>query len=286
MPAAEVLQRAAIAGQKLESAKYTLHGTVISTTGNQKFSISGTANGILQAKGQDSQHHLAVIASANQAGQDMTATIEGDVAVNWGKQLYFTFQKLELMPASPTSPAVTSMLVGKWWNLPLGGAAPTAPSITADPGMLQLQASVVKVVKEYPVESAGGEDVYRYDVVLDGDLLKKYLKTTAESRREVFDAAQADDFVKNFRAEGSVRILASSFFPKDVQWHIVSVSAPGTGERAHLDATVSVSLSNYNAAPTITFPAQSEPFSPALLLGLAGMLPAMPDVGGTSPHLP
>ncbi len=260
----EVLKRSAEASRNLESADYT--ATV-------QFSVGG-ANNTIQAQG-----NTRITGSLQNAGEQLHFMIDGSAD---GKDMGGDFSingKLEIIVAgkdevylrvhSLTSSTEHSLfkseiiekISGQWFQLPMAGNSKNLTAVTPDPGLIQAQTEVVKVMEEKGIKTVNGRKTYHYKVAVDHDRLLAYLQRAADEKGEELYAENVRDIVDNVIMEGELWIDTETFYIQKLKWDITN----GDEEEGTV-ISFAVTMKNHNSADPITPPEGAEPFSPLIFL--------------------
>ena len=260
----EVLKRSAEASRNLESADYTA---------SVKFSVGG-ANNTIQAQG-----NTKITGSLQNAGEQLHFMIDGSAS---GKDTGGDFSingKLEIIVAgrdevylkvhSLTSSTEHSLfkseiiekISGQWFKLPVSGDSKDLAAVTPDPGLIQAQTEVVKIVEEKGIETINGRKTYHYKVAVDRDRLLAYLQRAADEKGEELQPEKVRDTIDDVIMEGELWIDVKTFYLQKLEWDITNGD-----EEEGMTISFTVNMENHDNTDPITPPEGAEPFSPLIFL--------------------
>ena len=213
----DVLRRAALAGATVHNAAVSFRATM---RGTQPWAGTITFLGTMQQGGQLLQGEAQVSGSTTMSGAAVALRFEGEVKMDWGRELYVRAKRLDL----PQQKQVLSSL-DTWFRIPLNDDS-TAVRLTPDPRLMQAQVAVIQVVTDKGIESLEGHDAYHYEVVLDRDKLLSFVRKASEQNgTDSFDESEAKAEFSRMKTRGDLWIDASSFVVRRVQWRVEQASA-------------------------------------------------------------
>jgi len=268
LPPEEVLSNAAHASQNLESALFTMVGSFSGDVKGVNTGMRGSVRveGVLQNGGEQVQLKVNLDASARQPDASSNFTGLFDVIVAGPKEVYLQLHSLEVDQENGIfRPDLIEMFRGKWWQLPSEMQQGPSTPVTPDPRLLRAQSEVVKVVKDYGIETRGDRRVYHYSVVIDPEKLLAFLTKVAEERGEDLDAEAVRVFLQGLDAKGELWIDAETFYVHSLSWTITPITLE---DGRTVSGSFTVDLRDHNAAPPISPPAEATLFSPLMFLGL------------------
>lgn len=268
LPAEEVLQESARASQTVESAAYD--GSISFSTKFEEVLIASfdvAIQGTFQSSAK--QAHFTVNGGGKMADGDGESSLQGNVEVILAGQneMYVHIHDVSVEPEDGLMrQEMIDKVKGSWWQLPPDPQAQDLPtSVTPDPRLLQAQTQVVVVTNDHGLTKLDGHDVYHYDVSIDPDKLIAYLKQSVPEGQDASeDEAQLRDMLSRTDVLGTMWIDAQSYLPRKVQWKIAKKpNQPG----ATYTLEVTMAFTDHNAVAPITPPAESQLFSPFMILG-------------------
>ncbi|MDA1208418.1 MAG: hypothetical protein O2904_00090 [bacterium] len=277
LPAAEVLQKAALKSAELVSARYDAEGS-FSLLHKDAQTTKGTFSleGLLQDFGE--KIALTVGVNALQGTADLQASI--DLVVTGPDDIFLRANSWTgLMAQTLFREDLLKKFIGIWWVLPRDDSAVSPVQLTPDPRILQAQAEVVRITEERGFASIRGSECYRYDVEIDHEKLIAYLTELAESRGEDVNTGTTEEDLAGIDAKGQIWIDAESFLIRKLQW---TVTVPMKTGAQSLFTSVTVDIFDHNNAPDVVPPADAKPFIPMQLLNTplptAEIVPLDPSV--------
>lgn len=264
MPPEDVLQNAVEESRKLQSAVF--EGTARFVVGH--WNGNAQLEGVLQQGGRALQAGMTLDAVTDVEGTEHSVQAKGTLIAMESDTVYVFFEELQSQPAHPLLPEATrSALLGMWWELPRRdpAAADTVP-VTPDPGMLQAQVEVVRIVRDRGMATVGGHSVRYLEVEVDTEKLVAFLRQAAQEANEPFDEGAVRSEMETMSMRGALWIDASSFVLRQVTWHIARLPEARAGGDV-LDIECTVRLDKHNRAPDITPPADAQPLTPLAFFG-------------------
>jgi len=289
LSSADVLHRAALASQNLDSARFAVNGGLTYTVDDSKIEANGVLEGVLQDGGRQTKTTVHINGKMqDQASSAQNMTVKGEVIITSPTEIFLKFETLLIDPIAAHPPEKLSSLTGKWWKLPSSGSNALGQTMTPDPSLLQAQAEVVIIKSEEPMEQINGREAYHYRVTLDKTKLIAYLRRVAEEQKEDFDEERMQSVLQNFDAEGELWIDAEHFYLHRIEWKIL----PALGQDpAAFSLLFTIDLRDHGNAPPVSPPADAEPFSPAAFPWNAPVFPSfdlklfsVPPSGSVSPQ--
>jgi len=264
MPPEEVLQNAVEESRKLQSAVF--EGTARFVMGN--WNGNADLEGVLQQGGRALKVGIDLDAVTESEGTEHSVQAEGTLIVMEADTVYVLLDELQSQPVHPLLPeAARSALLGAWWELPHRGtmSGDTVP-VTPDPGMLQAQVEVVRIVRDRGMATVSGNSVRHLEVEVDTEKLIAFLRQATQEASEPFNEEEIRGEVEAMSIEGELWIDTASFVVRQVSWHIVRSQEGDTAESA-LDIECTVRLDKHNKAPDIVPPADAQPLTPLAFFG-------------------
>ncbi len=245
LPHQEVLERAAIASQRLQSSSFALRlrGTYHDALANRAVESDIMLEGVFQRGGD----MLSADGSATfrwEDGNERTVRLDGAVSTVGPHETYLRLDELGLEPQPPEDSPFLQLqpLIGSWFLLPSAEGQDQPPALrrfTPETEFLKQQASVVSVTDDRGVERLDGGYAYHYKVTID-----------AEEFAALFPAEEDSVDVAALAVEGDLWIDARSFYLRKAEWHVARVPfLAGTAE-----GTLTVVLTDHDAAPEVTVP--------------------------------
>ena len=268
LPPTEVLSRSAHASQQLESALFEADAAV---KGEGGMSGSLHAEGRLQDAGQQWDFHARL---RMQDGAASSWDVTADVVVIDENEVYVRAQNVRANPPSALPLPLPAEALQRWLRLPSSNVA-SPPELTPDPKFLELQASVVQVTRDRGIVRLGDKRVYHYDVAVDPEKLRTFLREVADDRGEE-PPEDVDAILNDTELTGQLWIDAEQFNVLRIQWTATALSERG------YEGSLSVQLREHNAAPPIVPPEDAVPFEQ--LLAAPADLPPFLDAGALSPE--
>ncbi len=262
----EVLHRATLAVQTLESAQYVLQGDFDMKT--DRLSTLGTVrmDGMLADGGEQLQFQLDITAEVASSQGDSSISGLLEVVVISEDEVYMNVHSLNSQPSSAFfRPEMISALAGKWWLLSENDNPPLVKTVTPDPRLLQAQAQVVTVTRDRGITQLSGRDVHHFDVTLDKQKLTKYLAALAQEKGQEFDASKTMQTVDDIQASGQLWIDAETYYVQKINWVVQSMPLENNGTAS---IAFTITFRNQNSAPTILPPQGAKLFSPAVFFTL------------------
>lgn len=266
--AEEVLRLAAQKSREIQSAVFGVDGNFQIAGGTLPSAGTFQMNGVLNGAGSTIQFTASVDALVTPGfnrGQTFRVRSAVSAVVLGQKELYFKMDTLETEPdQSLFQPELLTLLLGRWWVLPpppSAGGVEVPGGATPSPAVLQAQAQVVRVVKDFGTEALDGQPARHIEVALAPEKLLTYLEEIAASRQEAFDRTAVAQSIADFSATGEMWIDAQQFTLRRVRWDIAKFRM----EESDLSGTFNITLSAFNSAPAITVPTDARPLSPATL---------------------
>jgi hypothetical protein len=235
--------------------------------GETQGDLTLSLNGILQDGGKQCEFTARLAGDVVEGEQ--TYDVEGvaDVIVVFDQEVYLRLQLLNVAPPHPLlQEEALKGFQGQWWKLP----TPEKPSqtVTPNPRLLKAQAEVIEITRDRGLETMQQRDVYHYDVILDREKLKTFLRGVAEERGEEFREAEAEEFLKGFETSGEIWIDAETFYVHRLVWNITPAQKPVQ----KVSFTLRADLSEHNAAPLVTPPETFSEFSPLMFMSDESLL--------------
>lgn len=266
LPPQEVLQNAAQATRKLQSAQYLITADYDIDSG-----ATWQAQGVLRIDGtlQESGRQMRFQTDLTAQVQDSVTgdyTLEGllEVVVLEGENVYLNIQSLKSQPDNMLyDPKLIAQLVDVWWMLPENEMPPESVSLTPDPKLLQAQAEVISIKDEHGIEEVNGIPSYHYSVELDKNKLLSYMESLGSERGE--DFSEVDLALSSATTKGEMWIDTENFFIQKFVWNIQDLRYSDIGTA---DTNFTVTFRNVNSAPAIQPPENAQLFSPAVLLNV------------------
>lgn len=248
----EVLERAALAGQRLDSSAFTvdLDGTYRDPKSNSLIGLTFDAQGIFGGSGREMSADIAVGMHWGEADTTNAIDFRGSVAVVDDTETYVRIDSMEGDAGESVMPITDfSQYVGRWVALPSDNERP-AVRLTPDPYLLKAQTAVVTVLKDNGVTRIGDRRMYHYMVAVDRDELRK----TAEK------AGRSD--LESIEATGELWIDADTFYLHKAKWDVSALPMLEGIAQAH----IIVALSEHDAAPPVRIPAEAVDADPLTLV--------------------
>jgi hypothetical protein len=272
LPPDQVLRKSAESVSSLNSAAFTVDASLMAPGNIQ---LSGNAEGTLQAGGKQFGFTLQLNGNvpSNKGLHALTANL--DVAVAGENEVYVRIQSLAFTPHHPAfSEDRIQELSGVWWKLPGSSSATPTSTVSADPRLLQAQASVVQVTEDLGIESVDGRDTYHYKVALDREKLLAFLQATASAKGEAFNRASADMWANVLTGNGDLWIDHETSFVRRISWKFVGADA-----QMPISLSLVVNLTKQNIADPVAIPTEANPWP--LSTSEQGMLP-LPKTSSSS----
>ncbi len=264
---ADILQKASIAMDSLQSMDFSAKGSVGDGSGSAA-SLRFTADGTVQFGGQQTKATVTVEGSVPQKGTAHSVSVDADVMSEWGQALFLYVRKADVRPPLPGMQlGLLSHETGSWMRVPLGAGNPGAVAVTPDPRLLRAQFAVLEVTHDDGAETIDGHAAYHYAVSIDRQKLLSFLRQSAEANGEDFDAATADAELSGWQGAGDVWIDAQNFYVRRFMWNI-QVDRGATNPPAAV--VLDVRVTDQNAAPPITFPTDTVLAPPNFLQAVLG----------------
>lgn len=286
LPPEEVLKRAAVASQELESARY--HANV-EFAGGKDDGIGGrgvvTVDGRLQGGGVQTQLALQLDGEIRMPGVPASSVqADLDIIVAGRDEVYLRINSVESNPSFPLlSSPILQEFQGQWWQLRDNGSYQSPSSVTPDPRLLRAQSEVVRVARDHGIERYDSRNVYRYDVVFDPEKFASFLGEIDRLRGEEqpngagFDPLAVTAALLGVGATGQLWIDAETFLLRRIEWD-VSVK---TGETDFLNVSLQVHLFDHGQAPAITLPDGAKMFVPSVTLRNPNLVSPLEDQRGS-----
>lgn len=254
LPSDEVLERTALASQKLTSLAFTVNmsGSFFGQLSNDRMAGHGHLKGVLHDQGNALEASVSGSLTGVMSGSDAAMTFSGRIVAFNQKEMYVRLDTFTLSPERPDVPMDSiGLMLGTWWHLE-GNGASGAVLTTPDPTFLQAQTEALSITEDHGVEKRDGRYMYHYDALLDrkkfSDLLKK-------------QGNVQDVDINELHVAGEVWIDAETFVLRHAVWHLSKIPT-GDGE---LTSTISMTLSDHNNAEPVRVPTSSKTLTPAML---------------------
>lgn len=256
----DVLKKAALASQDLESAQYTITGDFDVADGNTRTSGQVRIDGILGNGGKDVRFQLDGSANVVEPEGQYTVSGNAEVVSIQPDQLFLQVHSLTVQPNNTLfNPSMLALFMGRWWQLPQNQQALPSTDVAPDPRILSAQSQVVTVANDRGVSELHGVQVRSFDVVLDSEKMIAYLSKIAAEQGEDFDAADMREQLSSLDARGQLWIDIQTYHIVKMQWVVERLQTSDEGELA---LSFVVSMRNHNAAPHIQAPEDATLFSP------------------------
>ncbi|MCK5020236.1 MAG: hypothetical protein KAS32_24570 [Candidatus Peribacteraceae bacterium] len=264
LPSDVVMQNAATASLSLNS-----------------FEFNANANFKTNKIGKEIDGNFIVEGRSDSEGEQMALNINADIAMDLNNvknnfivdaeiivlgpdEVYFLLNSFnsnggsnDFLPAE-----LINILVGKWWSL--GSTISSKQgNITPDPKLLNAQAQVVRIEKEYPITLIDGSYNYHYSVVIDTDKLIDFLEEISQVKEMPFNKEKEQEKLNDIVATGELWIDAKTFITKKIVWNISSKENTGEDD---MQANINVTFSNWGNVEPISPPEDAKVFNPASLL--------------------
>lgn len=258
LPPTQVLHKAAEAGQLLSSAAFSVSADFSGETDLLDGRWDGTLNasGTLTDGGRQLQFTFTADTKQKTEGKgDSDIALSADVVVAAENEVYLKLHTFTIdPPSSILPPDLLKALLAQWWIIPSGSGADTpSDSITPDPSLLRMQASVIRVVRDNGLVEINNRTAYQYDVEMDPAKMKDYFIEV--TRMQGKDAEEEIQALAELQATGKIWIDADTFQTHRILWNIHS-----TNPTKPQDSTLDISITRHNEPVTITLPADAAPF--------------------------
>ncbi|MDD5751506.1 MAG: hypothetical protein PHS73_03225 [Candidatus Peribacteraceae bacterium] len=276
LPAEEVMRLAAQKSGELQSARFAIVADY--RTQGVSFPSAGTAklNGVLQDGGGTVQCILdvdALVSTGSDDAQTFRLLGNADIILLPAQETYLRLNTLRTDPEQNLFHAqLLNLFVGQWWVFPARegvSAVLAGGTITPSPNLLKAQSQVVRVKRDDGLTILDGRRVYHVLVEADPVKLLAYLEQVSRERQEPFDRSAVARTLERLQADGELWVDAETFFLHRVSWDVESLEEEGG---MIISGSFTVNLSDHNAAPPVTPPADAKLLSPQMLFG-EGVLP-------------
>lgn len=254
----EVMQKTLMQNQTIHSLRFHAAGTWTSKIGaTQRIVRFELQEGVLQSAEQQVRarvivNPLPINAIASSASGE---TIVDLILLHNRDVLLQPIKIGEGKTLFPRMAKFLAVQTGAWVQLPPLSEEDT----TVDPRLLRLQPSVVHAIHDYGIDHETGASLYHYDIALNRDALKKSM--TIRSVHGDTESATDATLLMNSDAHGQIWIDTDTFQIRRLIWSVQRILPNDPMSSLQFDLT----LSDYDAAPTIEIPAVSHALSASVL---------------------
>lgn len=247
LPQQEVMERAMLASQRLQSATFVLsaEGAYLDGSSGREIFPDIALNGAFRQGGD----MLSADADASfewddEEGGGHSVHVLGALSALAQDELYLRLDAIDADPPLDENSALSQLapLLGEWFLFPYAsaGSERDADRITPDPQALKEQASLVTVTENHGFEHVSGRYAYRYSVKLDKE---KFLKMFPPAEGEAVNDALFD-------AEGELWIDAENFYLRKAEWSVTRLPVL----EGEFRGTFSLELTGHDLSVTVTSP--------------------------------
>lgn len=269
LPPNQVLEKASVAAQTLQSARFNLDATIH----GMNDMLPGESDGNISAAGemQNAGKQLKFTLNADittKTAKDATSNIHvsSDVVVAGEQEVYLRLNTLTIEPSTTLlPPEIITQMLNQWWMIPSGSGS--TADIAPDPSLLRMQTSVIAISKDHGLTDIDGHRSYLYDTTIDAEKMRAYLHAVSRAQGKDLDASMAA--LSEMKAHGRIWIDAKTFFIHRIVWDIES-NDPAKPMTVHLDITIT----DHNARITIAPPTGAQLFPGLSPLSLQKAAPA------------
>ncbi len=257
LPSDEVLQRTALASQKIDSLAFviSMSGAFMGTISNDHMGGHALLKGVLHDHGNALETSLTGSLTGAMSGSPAAMSLSGRLVAFNQKEMYVRLDTFHLTPSRPDVPmAYIEPLLGMWWHIE-GNAQSGTMLSTPDPTFLKAQTEAITVTEDHGLEKVDGRYQYHYSVALDRAKFTELLH--GQDDASMNDAA-------TLQATGEVWIDAEQFVLTHAAWKVENLPT----DDGVLNAMVDITLSDHNKADPVHVPTTSKQLNPALLAPL------------------